>query len=101
MASIRMRDGKYQVNIRRKGYPTVTRTFTSRRAAKSWSKTTEIQMERGEFNPHSSITVDELIKRYTKEVVPNFKVATLPCIAVKPCGDYLESIEWQNSPLRH
>ena len=73
MASIRMRDGKYQVNIRRKGYPTVTRTFTSRRAAKSWSKTTEIQMERGEFNPHSSITVDELIKRYTKEVVPKFK----------------------------
>ena len=51
MASIRMRDGKYQVNIRRKGYPTVTTTFTSRRAAKSWSKTTEIQMERGEFNP--------------------------------------------------
>ena len=73
MASIRMRDGKYQVNIRRKGYPTVTRTFTGRRAAKSWSKNTEIQMERGEFNPHSSITVDEFIKRYTKEIVPKFK----------------------------
>ena len=73
MASIRMRDGKYQVNIRRKGYPTVTRTFTSRRAAKSWSKTTEIQMERGEFNPHSNITVDELIKKYEKEIVPQFK----------------------------
>ena len=72
MASIRMRDGKYQVNIRRRGYPTVTRTFTSRRAAKSWSKTTEIQMERGEFNPHSNITVDELIKRYANKVVPNF-----------------------------
>ena len=73
MASIRMRDGKYQVNIRRKGYPTVTRTFTSRRAAKSWSKTTKIQMERGEFNPHSNITVDELIKKYEKEIVPQFK----------------------------
>ena len=72
MASIRIRDGKYPVNIRRKGYPTVTRTFTSRRAAKSWSKTTEIQMERGEFNPHSNITVEELTKRYSKEVVPNF-----------------------------
>ena len=73
MASIRIRDGKYQVNIRRKGYPTVTRTFTSRRAAKSWTKTTEIQMERGEFNPHSNITVEELIKRYAKEVVPKFQ----------------------------
>ena len=75
MASIRMRDGKYQVNIRRKGYPPVTRTFTSRRAAKSWSKTTEIQMEREEFNPHSNITVEKLISRYAKEVVPNLKVA--------------------------
>ena len=73
MASIRMRDGKYHVNIRRRGSPTVTRTFTSRRAAKSWSKTTEIQMERGEFNPHSNITVEELIKRYAKQVVPKFK----------------------------
>ena len=30
-------------------------------------------MERGEFNPQSNITVDELIKRYAKEVVPQFK----------------------------
>ena len=73
MGYIRAREGRYQANVRRKGYTTVTKTFTSREAAKSWSKTTEIQMERGEFNPHSSITVDELIKRYTKEVVPKFK----------------------------
>ena len=72
MGYIRAREGRYQANVRRKGYATVTKTFTSREAAKSWSKTTEIQMERGEFNPHSNITVDELIKRYAKEVVPNF-----------------------------
>ena len=93
MASIRMRDGKYQVNIRRRGYPTVTRTFTSRRAAKSWSKTTEIQMERGEFNPHSNITVEELIKKYVKEVLRNLEVATLQNTAVKHCDAFLESIE--------
>ena len=72
MGYIRAREGRYQANVRRKGYATVTKTFTSREAAKSWSKTTEIQMERGEFNPHSNITVEELIKRYAKEVVPNF-----------------------------
>lgn len=72
MGYIRAREGRYQANVRRKGYATVTKTFTSREAAKSWSKTTEIQMERGEFNPHSSITVEELIKRYSQEVVPNF-----------------------------
>ena len=70
MGYIRAREGRYQANIRRKGYPTVTKTFTSREAAKSWSKATEIRMERGEFNPRSYITVDQLIKRYAKEVVP-------------------------------
>jgi integrase len=30
-------------------------------------------MERGEFNPHSNITVEELIKKYVKEVVPKFR----------------------------
>jgi len=73
MGYIRAREDRYQANVRRKGYVTVTKTFTSREAAKSWSKTTEIQMERGEFNPHSNITVDELIKRYEKEIVPQFK----------------------------
>ena len=63
MGYIRMREGRYQTNVRRTGYPTVTKTFTSREAAKSWSKTTEIQMERGKLNPHSNITVEELIKR--------------------------------------
>ncbi len=73
MGYIRVRDGRYQANVRRKGYAPITKTFTSREAAKSWTKTTEIEMERGEFNPQSNITVDELIKRYAKEVVPQFK----------------------------
>ena len=34
MGYIRTREGRYQANIRRKGYPTVTKTFTSREAAK-------------------------------------------------------------------
>ena len=70
MGYIRAREGRYQANIRRKGYPTVTKTFTSREAAKNWTKATEIRIERGEFDPDSSITVEELIKRYATEVVP-------------------------------
>ncbi len=66
MGYIRFRDGRYQANIRRKGYEPITKTFTSREAAKSWTKTTEIQMERGEFNPHSNITVDELINKHLR-----------------------------------
>ena len=38
MGSIRVRQGRYQANVRRKGYATVTKTFTSREVAKRWSK---------------------------------------------------------------
>ena len=73
MGSIRVREGRYQGNVRRKGYARVTKTFTSREAAKRWTKTTEIAMERGEYVPRTTITVDELIKRFQSEVVPQFK----------------------------
>jgi len=47
MGSIRVRQGRYQANVRRKGYATVTKTFTSREVAKRWIKTTEVAIEKG------------------------------------------------------
>ena len=42
MGSIRVREGRYQANVRRKGYATVTKTFTSKEVAKRWIKSTEV-----------------------------------------------------------
>ena len=64
MGSIRVREGRHQANVRRKGYPTVTKTFTSREVAKRWIKTTEIAIEKGEYSPKISITVAEMLVRY-------------------------------------
>ena len=64
MGSIRVREGRYQANVRRKGYPSVTKTFTSRDVAKRWIKSTEIAIEKGEFSPKVSITVEEMLERY-------------------------------------
>ena len=64
MGSIRVRKGRYQANVRRKGCATVTKTFTSKEVAKRWIKTTEIAIEQGEYSPKISITVGEMLDRY-------------------------------------
>ena len=46
MANIRRRQGRYQAQVRRKGYSQVTKTFTSKEAAKRWIKVVETDMER-------------------------------------------------------
>ena len=64
MGSIRVRQSRYQANVRRKGYATVTKTFTSREVAKRWIKSTEIAIEKGEYSPKISITVGEMLDKY-------------------------------------
>ncbi|MEC9372024.1 MAG: hypothetical protein VYB33_12055, partial [Pseudomonadota bacterium] len=75
MASIRKRNGRYQAQIRRKGYSEVSKTFSSRDAAKKWVKATETDMERGEFRPKVNMTVGELIKRFERDVAPKHKAS--------------------------
>ncbi len=74
MASIRKFRGKFNVQIRRQGYPSISRTFANLTIAKRWASTTEADMER---NLHVVIpdntTVGELLGRYEEEVSPTHK----------------------------
>ena len=56
MGSIRVREGRYQANVRRKGYATVTKTFTSKEIVKRWIKSTEIAIEKGKYSRKANIT---------------------------------------------
>ena len=73
MASIRFRNGRHEAQVRRKGHAPLSKSFSSKTAAKQWIKATETDMERGEFKPRVNMTVDQLIKRYQTDVVPNQK----------------------------
>ena len=75
MATIKSRNGKYQVLIRRKGYTPAYKTFSNLPAAKKWIKITEADMERGLFNPIPDISVAEILKRYERDVLPKHKNA--------------------------
>ena len=76
MASIRERDGKYQVRVIRKGHEPLTRTFSTRTDAARWARATEVEIERGAIQTHTRpITLAEAIRRYLQECTPRQKSA--------------------------
>lgn len=74
MASIRKRGTKWQVQVRRHGFPPVTRSFNSRADALEWGRHWEGKADRAEL-PESKralnvVTLGELVNRYLDSVVP-------------------------------
>ena len=76
MASIRQRDGKFQVRIIRKGHRALSKTFTNRGDAVKWARATEVEIERGAIWTGSrSVTLADAITRYRRERTPHKKSA--------------------------
>ena len=92
MASIRKRNGRYQAQVRRQGYSGVSRTFSSRDAAKKWIKATETDMERGEFRPKVDMTVGELIKRFERDVAPKHKASRSTIVRCRNLRRHIGSV---------
>ena len=74
MATIRKRGTSWHVQIRRKGYPTKTGSFSTKAEANAWAKETErwlapvaTQLEAPK-EPKDQVTVADLIERYRVEV---------------------------------
>ncbi len=47
MASIRQRNGKWQVQVRRTGHKSINRIFIKKSEAQKWARQTEIALENG------------------------------------------------------
>jgi len=78
MATIRKHFGKWQVMIRRKGYPHVSKSFTEKRLASSWAKQTELDMERETYNDvtlAARTTLREVLLKYRDEGITHLKSA--------------------------
>ena len=77
MATIRRRKDKYQVQIRRKGLKSISRSFTRFKDAKEWARQSEVQADRLELAPDRSILktikLYDLVDRYLEEINPNKK----------------------------
>jgi integrase len=79
MATIRKRGTKWQVQVRRKGSPPLSRSFLHKADAQAWARHIELQADRGDLTPKaivlSQLTLGDLIRRYLDEVVPRKRSA--------------------------
>ncbi|MGI9400611.1 MAG: site-specific integrase, partial [Rhizobiaceae bacterium] len=77
MATIRKHRGKYQVQVRRKDYPEISKTFHRLQDAKEWARNIEIQADRNELPDNRKslehISLEQLVVRYRDEVVVHKK----------------------------
>ena len=76
MASIRKRNNRGEVRVRRTGQPTQTKTFTLKSDAQQWAREAEIALEKGELfhKPKiSPLTLNDAVKRYLEEVAIHHK----------------------------
>lgn len=79
MANIRKRGNRYQVQVRRKGQSSATRSFTRLSDAKEWARLIETQADRQELAPNrkalEKTKLSTLVKRYKQDVVPTLRAA--------------------------
>ena len=64
MASIRERNGKYHVQIRKSRHPTLTQSFSSKRKSQAWATGMEARIREGEVFDDPKHTLAEAINRY-------------------------------------
>ena len=71
--------GTWKALIRKTGWPTVAKTFRTKRDAEDWSRRTEDEMVRGVYIMRSGserMTLEAALKRYLSDITPTKKPST-------------------------
>jgi integrase len=73
MATIRKRGAKWQVQVRRVGFQSLSRSFHIRKDAEAWARQMEVQADRSELPTDRKalqrVTLGELVERYRDTVI--------------------------------
>ena len=76
MATIRKRGSSYHAQVRKIGFPAITKSFKNLRLAEQWARNTESDLERHFLMTlPTSITVSDVLERFKQEVMPQHKGA--------------------------
>lgn len=74
MATIRKRGSSWQTQVRREGYPSLSKTFASKADAAAWARDQERSINRAELPTTArelkGVTVGDLLRRYKETVTP-------------------------------
>ena len=77
MATLTKRNDKqWQAKVRKKGFPSVSKTFPTKAAAQRWSREVETDMDKGSYVSLSvaeTTTLNSILERYLDEEVPKKK----------------------------
>ena len=86
MATIRKRNDRWQVQVRRQGFAPVARSFRLRTDAQEWAREMERQADRNDLpqlqDTLSDLSLGDLVKRYRDFVVPEKKGAEVEIIVL-------------------
>lgn len=66
----------WQVRVRKRGFPVLTKTFRNKAEAQAWAKVTEAEMERGQWRDRTESEATNLVAaldRYAEEIAPRSK----------------------------
>jgi hypothetical protein len=74
MATFRKRGDKWQVQVRRKNQPSISRSFNQKLDAQCWARDMECSADRGELGElvssfSNDLTLGDLLKQYRDEVI--------------------------------
>jgi hypothetical protein len=87
MPTIRKRGHKYQVQIRRLGLRSVSRSFHQLKDAQAWARHMELQADRRDLPPDPKalqrITLGELVARYRDTVSPRKRTGAAERIVLR------------------
>ena len=76
MATIRQRNNKWQVQVRRLNYGSLSQTFSHKRDAEQWAREKEIELQQSSIHSSrelNSLTLKVLIVKYLRTVSINKK----------------------------
>ncbi|HEV2611649.1 MAG TPA: hypothetical protein VGU61_15375 [Noviherbaspirillum sp.] len=85
MAAITRRKTGYQAEVRRRGFPTVSKVFHTRKDAEAWARLIESEMDRGCFLDRTEAdktTLRDILERYKREISPKKKSAAIEEIRI-------------------
>jgi integrase len=78
-------DLQWQAKVRRKGFPSQSRTFMYKEDAEKWVRTIERELETSGFVDRREAeknTLSEVLKRYKREITPSKKSASIEAIKI-------------------
>jgi integrase len=99
MATIRNRNGKWQVQVRRNGHPARTKSFLSKRDAIQWARQTEAELDATALHHDPRVlertTIRDLLLRYRQEVTITKRGQASECTRI----DVFLRQTWADKPL--